>query len=160
MAQVQAATELGCSTRKTTLTSTGWGGWLAEGCGKYVRLQCDDDDDGLFSSARCVRNGNVELTYEGQRRQAKPGQAFDDDAAASALEEAGQRASQSCRTATGPRGQGQAHVTFERGAVAGVVVDAPFAHTPAGDCVADKLQRVTIPPFDGMPVVVAAQFAL
>jgi hypothetical protein len=40
------------------------------------------------------------------------------------------------------------------------VLDAPFANTEAGRCVADELAHVSLPAFDGGPITVGKHFEI
>jgi hypothetical protein len=86
---------------------------------------------------------------------------FDDGAARQALGVAITYAASSCSDRAGPRGPGEATVTFERdGRVGGVVLAAPYAGTPAGACVARALGWASIRPFSQYAVAVRTRFVV
>src|SRR5438105_1346395 len=68
-----------------------------------------------------------------------------------------------CRTPRGPRGPGRVVVTFEASgnATRSEVVDAPFAGTTTGACVASRFLQVTVPDFKRRPAItVTARFTI
>jgi hypothetical protein len=87
--------------------------------------------------------------------QPKPAtRAFPQQAAAAALDAAA-AASQACRTPNTPTGSGKVKATFDSsGSVVYVDPQAPFAGTPAAECIAKKFQAMHVPAFDGDPVIV------
>jgi hypothetical protein len=83
---------------------------------------------------------------------------FDRGAAAASL---GGISVADCASKKGPRGSGHARITFgSNGAVVSVEMDAPFARTPVGQCIADKLRLAHVPSFVGPPVTVGKAFSL
>jgi hypothetical protein len=81
---------------------------------------------------------------------AAPGQAFDRDAAASALSSVAAEAA-SCRKPGDPSGVAVVTVTFApSGRVTSATVSGPpFAGTQTGGCIASTLRRAQVPAFDG-----------
>jgi hypothetical protein len=81
---------------------------------------------------------------------AAPGQAFDRDAAASALSTVAAEAA-SCRKPGDPSGVAVVTVTFApSGRVTSATVSGPpFAGTQTGGCIASTLRRAQVPAFDG-----------
>lgn len=83
---------------------------------------------------------------------------FDRGAAAAALKGV---SLDRCRGLAGPSGAGHVVVTFgPSGAADSAVVDAPFAGTERGACVAAMYAAVRVPPFTGSPVRVGKSFVL
>jgi predicted Zn finger-like uncharacterized protein len=67
----------------------------------------------------------------------------------------------SCKRADGPTGAGHVKVTFQpSGSVSAVDVDAPYAGTATGACVAQRYRRAAVPPFAGGPLSVGKSFAI
>jgi hypothetical protein len=67
----------------------------------------------------------------------------------------------SCKRAGGPPGSGHLRVTFQpSGAVSGVDVDAPYAGTAAGACVAQRYRGASVPAFSGGALTVGKTFTL
>lgn len=57
-----------------------------------------------------------------------------------------------CATPRGPRGLGSVRVRFENdGHIARVTIGPPYAGTPAGECIAERFQAVSVPPFRNGP---------
>jgi predicted Zn finger-like uncharacterized protein len=66
-----------------------------------------------------------------------------------------------CKRADGPTGPGHARVTFQpSGAVSAVDVEAPYAGTAVGACVAQRLQSASVPAFTGGALTVGKTFAI
>lgn len=84
-------------------------------------------------------------------------QAFDRPAAARAL---GISVS-SCKRTDGPTGAGHVKVTFQpSGSVSAVEVEAPYAGTATGACIAQRYRGATVPAFTGGPLAVGKTFAI
>ncbi len=67
----------------------------------------------------------------------------------------------SCKRGDGPVGTGHLKVTFQpSGSVSAVDVDAPYAATATGACVAQRYRGVSVPPFAGGPLSVGKSFAI
>jgi hypothetical protein len=67
----------------------------------------------------------------------------------------------SCKRPGAPTGPGHARVTFQpSGAASAVDVDAPYAGTAAGGCVAQKYRAASIPPFSGGALGVGKSFSI
>jgi hypothetical protein len=61
----------------------------------------------------------------------------------------------SCKRSDGPTGAGHVKVTFQpNGSVSAVDVDAPYAGTATGVCIAKRYRGATIPPFAGSALAV------
>jgi serine/threonine protein kinase len=78
-----------------------------------------------------------------------------DRAAANAALAAARASAASCRRPGDPSGDAKVVITF---APTGRAVDAhlegpPFAGTPTGRCISSQYRAITVPPFDGQPVV-------
>lgn len=66
-----------------------------------------------------------------------------------------------CKRADGPTGAGHVKVTFQpSGLVSAVDVEAPFAGTAAGACIAQRYRGVSVPAFSGGALTVGKGFAL
>jgi hypothetical protein len=66
-----------------------------------------------------------------------------------------------CRRDDGPTGPGHLKVTFQpNGSASAVDVDAPYANTAVGACVADRFRAVTIPAFADGPLSLGKTFAI
>ena len=64
-----------------------------------------------------------------------------------------------CKKEGGVTGPGSASVTFNPdGSVASVAMDAPYAGTPTGDCVAGQFKRAKMHTFQGSPQAVKHTF--
>jgi len=158
-ARARAASDLGCPERAIKTTYLGSGGWLAAGCGQAVTYACDRAHGGAPFEGFCIREGSV--TSMGPPSRDARGPTLDRKGAYEVLDDVAIEADRVCRSDPGPRGQGQAHVTFERdGRVAGVILDPPFASTRLGDCVANQFRRAVIAPFDDLPVVFQEEFVI
>lgn len=67
----------------------------------------------------------------------------------------------SCKRGDGPTGPGHVKVTFQpSGSASGVEVDAPYAGTPVGTCVAQRFRATTIPAFAGGPLTLGKTFVI
>ena len=67
----------------------------------------------------------------------------------------------SCVNENGPTGTGRAMVTFSpTGSVTTVSIDAPFAGTPVGNCVANRFRSIRLAPFSGGNVTVGKSFTI
>ncbi len=67
----------------------------------------------------------------------------------------------SCKRADGPTGLGHVRVTFQSsGAVSAVDVEAPYASTAVGACVAQRYRGASVPPFSGGSLTVGKSFAI
>jgi hypothetical protein len=67
----------------------------------------------------------------------------------------------SCKRGDGPTGTGHVKVTFlPSGAASAVDVEAPYAGTATGACVAQRYRGATVPPFAGGPLSVGKTFAI
>ena len=67
----------------------------------------------------------------------------------------------SCKRGGAPSGAGHVKVTFQpSGAVSAVEVDAPYAGTTTGSCVAQRFRGATIPAFAGAPLSVGKSFVI
>jgi hypothetical protein len=85
---------------------------------------------------------------------------FDPAAAASALTKAAESAL-SCKRPGGPTGSVTVKLTFaSNGIPSTVVIPAPFAGTPVGECVEKSFRAAKIPAFDGAPVAAQKTFDL
>ena len=66
-----------------------------------------------------------------------------------------------CKRAEGPTGPGRVKVTFQpSGAVSAVVVDAPYAGTATGVCIAKRYASVSIPAFADHPLSAGKSFVI
>lgn len=66
-----------------------------------------------------------------------------------------------CKRTDGPTGAGHVKVTFQpSGLVSAVEVEAPFAGTAAGACIAQRYRGVSVPAFSGGALTVGKGFAL
>jgi hypothetical protein len=66
-----------------------------------------------------------------------------------------------CRRADGPTGAGHLKVTFHpSGSVSAVEVEAPYAGTATGACVAQRVRGVSVPAFSGGPLTVGKSFVI
>jgi len=159
-ARSRAASDLGCSERQIKTTYLGSGGWLVAGCGQAVTYACDRAHGGAPFEGFCIREGSIASMDPRSPRDGR-GSKADRTGAYQVLDDVAIEADRVCRSGPGPRGQGQAHVTFERdGRVAGVILDPPFASTRLGDCVANQFRRALIAPFDDLPVVFQEEFVI
>lgn len=67
----------------------------------------------------------------------------------------------SCKRDDGPTGPGHVKVTFQpSGSASAVEIDAPYAGTAVGACVAQRFRTVTIPAFAGGPLALGKTFAI
>ena len=67
----------------------------------------------------------------------------------------------SCKRGDGPTGAGHVKVTFQpSGSVSAVDVDAPYAGTATGACVAQRYRGASVPAFAGGPLSVGKSFAI
>ena len=67
----------------------------------------------------------------------------------------------SCKAAAGPTGRGHAKVTFQpSGEPSAAELEAPYAGTAVGACVAQRYLSVRIPSFAGAPVNVGKTFSI
>jgi hypothetical protein len=67
----------------------------------------------------------------------------------------------SCKRADGPTGAGHVKVTFQpSGSVSAVDVEAPYAGTATGACVAQRYRAASVPAFAGGPLSVGKTFAI
>jgi hypothetical protein len=67
----------------------------------------------------------------------------------------------SCKRDDGPTGSGHVRVTFQpSGSVSAVDVDAPFAGTAGGACVAQRYRGVSVPAFSGGALTVGKTFVI
>jgi hypothetical protein len=67
----------------------------------------------------------------------------------------------SCKRGDGPTGTGHVKVTFlPSGAASAVEVEAPYAGTATGACVAQRYRGATVPAFAGGPLSVGKTFAI
>jgi hypothetical protein len=67
----------------------------------------------------------------------------------------------SCKRGEGPTGPGHVKVTFQPGgSVSAVDVDAPYAGTATGACVAQRYRGASVPPFAGGPLSVGKTFVI
>lgn len=67
----------------------------------------------------------------------------------------------SCKRGDGPTGPGHVKVTFQpSGSVSAVDVEAPYAGTATGACVAQRYRGVSVPAFAGGPLTVGKGFAI
>ena len=67
----------------------------------------------------------------------------------------------SCKRGASPSGAGHVKVTFQpSGAVSSVEVDAPYAGTATGSCVAQRFRTATVPAFAGAPLSVGKTFMI
>jgi hypothetical protein len=91
--------------------------------------------------------------------QGKETDAFDRDAASSALKSVNLAR---CKKPKGPTGDGHVIVTFApAGRASEAVVDqAPFAGTKVGKCIATEYKKVKVPPFNGTAVSVGKKFKI
>lgn len=86
-----------------------------------------------------------------------PARPFDRPAAARAL---GVEVA-SCKRGGSPTGAGHVKVTFQPGgSVSAVEVDAPYAGTAAGACVAQRYRAASVPSFTGGPLTVGKTFVI
>jgi hypothetical protein len=66
-----------------------------------------------------------------------------------------------CKRGDGPTGAGHVKVTFQpSGSVSAVDVDAPYAGTATGACIALRYRGVSVPPFAGGPLAVGKTFVI
>jgi tetratricopeptide (TPR) repeat protein len=130
------------------------------------------DSSSLMASLQRYEQAAREATASPEPNKAKkPGAAptggalgdFNRGAAAKALVKAFAAAKQ-CKQPNGPTGSVRVKVIFEpSGAVSSAeVLDAPFAGTPTGDCVARAYSAASVPPFSGdrPPVSLIQSFTL
>ena len=66
-----------------------------------------------------------------------------------------------CKKEGGVTGPGTAMITFgSDGAVSAVMVEAPYAGTKEGDCVAGQFRRQKVNPFQGSPQTIKHSFEI
>jgi hypothetical protein len=66
-----------------------------------------------------------------------------------------------CKRADGPTGAGHLKVTFQpSGSVSAVDVEAPYAGTAEGACIAQRLRGASVPAFAGGPLTVGKSFTI
>jgi hypothetical protein len=67
----------------------------------------------------------------------------------------------SCRRGDAPSGAGHVKVTFQpSGNASAVEVDAPYAGTATGSCIAQRFRGASVPPFAGAPLSVGKSFVI
>jgi hypothetical protein len=66
----------------------------------------------------------------------------------------------SCKKPDGPTGAGKVKVTFANAGnvSSAVMLGAPYAGTPVGDCAASRFRMARVPAFEGAPGVVDYAF--
>jgi len=178
-----AAQELGCPSSSIRVSRVDTHIYRATGCGSSVEVACYDPYESTGASkgwadpltagdrSRCeslLRRPTVTSaslpaatrTPGSTAPQALPARSFDRELAAKLLGASATRA-RSCAKRNGPTGTGHARITFAPdGSITAVVIDAPFADTDVGRCVAEDMAHVSLPAFDGGPITVGKHFEI
>ncbi|MDB4939360.1 MAG: hypothetical protein JWP87_6332 [Labilithrix sp.] len=169
-----AAQELACPRSSIRLEHVDRRIYRATGCGGSVEVACYDPQESTGAQkgwadpltagkrSRCETLGTrPTLTSSVATRVAATRGGFDRELAAKLLAASADRARTTCARRGGPTGPGHARITFAPdGSMASVDVEAPFAGTEVGACVAEELSRVSLPPFEGSAVTLGKHFEI
>jgi hypothetical protein len=174
-----AAQELACPRSAIKLQRVDGRIYRATGCGGSVEVACYDPQQSTGAQkgwvdpltagnrSRCETLGTRPTVTSASSasgvatRVAATSGGFDRELAAKLLAASTERARTSCMRPGGPTGAGHARITFAPdGSIASVDVEAPFAGTEVGACVAEEIRRVSLPRFEGSAVTLGKHFEI
>ncbi len=168
-----AAQELQCPSSSIRVSRVDAHIYRATGCGSSVEVACYDpyestgaakgwaDGATAGNRSRCESLLSRSTVTSAPAPRATTSIGFDRQLAAKLLDASTARARSSCSQRGGPTGEGHARITFAPdGSISTVALDAPFADTDVGRCLAEEISHVSLPAFDGGPVTVGKHFAI